>query len=203
MIDANTAVQIYDRFIVLGKDIRTVLSPQYKPAGRALFKVVDLLLGANQSLLRWIHEFELFDFNVESKQEFTRFAQSFSLFRNGPDYDRIRIHCDETKAIYTNNLAGKIREWMTRDERKFGNAEHIFTELTHGDTAAMDLVNDIMGRLQNAIEKTKSDYEKGNSIQTQFLNDVGNITKKLEGQIDELRSLRREFLKLSGSIISI
>jgi hypothetical protein len=91
---------------------------------------------------------------------------------------------------------------MVRDKQKFGDAEQIFTELTRADTAAMDLVNDVLQPFQIAIGKIRSDYDSGERLQKEFLNDVGNIMNRLEQQLDELRSLRKEYLSLSGSIVS-
>ena len=83
MID--TALQIYDRFITVGNKLVSVLTPQYKLAAKALFKITDLLLLANQNLLRWIHEFELFDFDTEKEKTFKEFAQSLKNLRVGPN----------------------------------------------------------------------------------------------------------------------
>ncbi len=199
----DTALQIYDRFISVGNKLVSVLTPQYKPAAKALFKITDLLLLANQNLLKWIHEFELFDFDTEKEKTFKELAAKFSEFRNGPEYDLIITHCTQIGAIYKENLEGIIRHFMTKDKNKFGDAGKIFLDLIHSDDAAVKFVEKIMKNLESSIEDIKKNYKNGQNIQKKFLDDMRNDIQELEKQIDELRKLRRSFLYLSGAIVSV
>ena len=57
----NEAIATVQNFLSLAKDIKSYITPQYKPAANALCQILDKFLQVNQSLLRWVTSFEIMD----------------------------------------------------------------------------------------------------------------------------------------------
>jgi hypothetical protein len=198
----GAALDYYDKFIAIGKYLKDNLTPQYKSAAKGLFKITDNILTANQNLLRWIYNFILLDLENSKNNEFQKFSSELSLFRIGPEYDRIRVHCHEIEAIYSEYLRGRP---FTRDQEKLKEATTIIEGLSYLDFELIQFVEKIMTDLTQTVDSIarENDPQKIEAIQRIFANDASNYIKKIEKQVDDLRGLQRSFLSLSGAAISI
>jgi hypothetical protein len=196
------ALNLFDRSIELGKKLKEYLTPQYKPAAKALFEITDSLMLATQSLLRWIHEFELMDLRQEDEKNFRKFAAEFSEFRNGPDFDKVKVQCTQIGAIYREDLEGKLKEWYAREKDKLAEAREHFEASSKVDLIVSEFINNLVGDLEKAINDVKVNYGTAETIQKTFSNTVGPVVMKLEQQLDKMRNLRNDFLSLASARIS-
>ena len=203
MAGPSEVLSIIDSVITLGKQIKPLLTPQYQDAAKGLYAITDYILTANQLLVSWIGKFKQIDISNQSKKEFDTFVDKYNNFRIGPDYDKVKVHCTELGAIYKKSLHSHLQRLFAMDSDKLRNADLIFSNFANQEIIMSDLVfREILGGLEDAIQSIKNDYDGAESYRTNYLNKIDVIMPHLIKQIDDLRKLRLEFLKLSGSTVS-
>lgn len=193
------AISLFDRSIQLGKEIVRYLTPQHKEAAIALFKINDKLLQAFQNILDLYYEFERLDLKKtkESEAEFREFDIKFYKFRTGKDYDNIKLLCNDIGEIYRKELDGLVRKWFNQESDKFYLAKEHFDQASKVDQIVSGFIDEILEQLKKTVIDIKANYKDGQEKQKMFLGWTNSYLMKLEEQFNELRRLRREYLKLA------
>jgi hypothetical protein len=90
---------------------------------------------------------------------------------------------------------GKFTEKNSPD--KFYLAKEHFDEASKIDEIVSGFIDEVLEQLKKTVLDIKVNYQDSQVKQKRFLDWSNNYLMKLEEQFSELRSLRREYLKLA------
>jgi hypothetical protein len=76
-------------------------------------------------------------------------------------------------------------------------AKEHFDQASKVDQIVSGFIDEILEQLKKTVIDIKANYENGQEKQRMFLDWSNNYLMKLEEQFNELRRLRREYLKLA------
>lgn len=208
----GTSLEIFDKFIVIAKEIAklpALVLPQYQEAARDMYRICQKLLLANENLSRWLLRFVYFDFRQQNgRGEFLRSLQEYRTMKSGPEYQQLKFSCSDISNVYYRQISSKIADWFS-DKQKKEEIEGIFTSLASADSALVSFTYDeVIKRLDGFIVIVEQHVERGaidnaEEERLKFKSDSRDIAGALEYFSGELSDLVIKFAQIARVPVTI
>ena len=132
-----------------------------------------------------------------------QFYKEYSDFINGPEYYQPKRLSEQVGSIYQTMLISSLRRWFAHDKEKFANSQSIFQKMQGEGSLIVRFVYEILTKLDSAIDNIRRNYERAKQIQEEFLENVKESKQRIRELNNGLNDLLRDYVRLSGAILSI
>jgi hypothetical protein len=188
-------------FIDLAKFINLNMTPQYRDAAAALYKMINNFLQFNQTLLKWLFQFEQLDLREETKNEFLRFYNDYFLFRTGPEYHQLGMISSQAENAQAIFLGSPLRRLLARDKEKLRRAQRLFLHASDEDAKFAHIVyDDVFKEFEYTLKEIKNNYSTATSLQKSLQEKTDQYKDLILKQTDDLNKLLNDYQSLSGWI---
>ena len=143
------------------------------------------------------------DIKDDTKVTFLQFYKEYYDFMIGPEYYQPKRLCVQVGSICQTMLVSPLRKWFVHDKEKFANSQSIFHDMQGEGSLIVRFVYEILTKLEQAIDSIRRNYERAKQIQEEFLENVKEHKQRIRELNNGLNDLLRDYVGLSGAILSI
>ena len=205
-------LELFEGFIKIGKELAklpALVTPQYKPAAKDLYKISQNLLTANEKLSRWLFKFLYFDFRqTDARGKFLALVGDYKTMKSGPEYHKLKVSCGDLRAIYNQHIAGKLGKWFS-DQNKLAEATSVFNDLIYSDQELVNAIyNNVLMTLNKAVDAMENyvnsdSFDQAELTRLQTKTEMRPIIEALEVFVGGLSELVIEFAAIAGVPVTL
>jgi hypothetical protein len=185
-------ISLIGEFVPIVEIVWKKLKANYPTAEIALRDIVERVLKANSTMVKWSFDFEALDLSSETKNSFDKFRADFRAFRQGPDYGNLLPSCREISRLYDGKIKLPLDKLFSGDE--LAKTKKIFDMMSHSDAEMAYLCEFLIEKsLEPIIEKINNDYTNAKTIQKEYVKSTKQVIDRLKSHTDKLRMLRDKF----------
>jgi hypothetical protein len=193
MSSPEGALALTKGIIDLAKELIVHFVPQYRNTYEALIKVLKELSAIHKILFERAYEFEVMFIKKPDRNSFLDFYAEFSSFRDSDSYYEVQRLCRRLCKVFRNTIMASLTRIFHRKNSKYHKAKEMFKALCDKGSILEKYIYDVFGRLEEAIEGIRDNYDDHSTIHKEFVSSWSNDKRKVRMYIKELNDISSQY----------
>lgn len=206
--DAARALDTVDRFIAVGRGLaeqEILATSKYANALEHVIEVIQMLLVANENMVRWLNKFTQFDFRAKaSRKRFLGHVAKFKTAKSGPELRQMKWPCGDIRHIYDTEIRPDMADMFVQVEATPEELDAAFAGLSDADEDMVAFIYDaVVGGIEDFLKLAEpavdaGDFDAAEQARLEFKVHAQQLSERLERLGGGLADLLLDYSRLAG-----